>query len=66
MVKKDGRCNDCRKYAPFYCAWMDEAPKEIGCGYCMNNLETVYPGDTCGEWMGKKKEERGGGENGVS
>ena len=53
IVGNGKKCEDCQKYAPFYCAWMKGEPKEIGCGYCINNLKTVNPGDVCGEWLGK-------------
>lgn len=48
-----GKCESCGQYAPYYCAWVDGKPREIGCGYCINNLKTVNPGDVCGEWLGK-------------
>ena len=51
QISRDtGKCRSCIQYEKFYCAWMEEKPEEIGCGYCRSNLKVVMSDGTCGEW----------------
>ena len=51
-----GKCESCGQYAPYYCAWVDGKPKEIGCGYCLSRMKSVQPDGECKEWKQRREE----------
>lgn len=51
-----GKCESCGQYAPYYCAWVDGKPREIGCGYCLSRMASVQPEGACKDWQARAEE----------